>query len=279
MCACAVLVLARLHLTPLLPSWSLIQPLPTYLHAHPHPPTLAAQLTTLSKRLRAAIGMIDPGRKARLRELRRRVSTDVISSIDAEHDQIRNRKRQIEKLKEEQEAARVKAARDAQTRAAKEAEERKKAEEARKETERLAREKAEAEANFKLEKLREKKAIIESIRITEQGRQVRAALAGTLHCPPPPPHTHTSHPSHFLRARLVFNAHARALARFPHARTHARTRPPSHPYVCVRTLRSFADTRLCIHASTDRSIPASPTTSLALSLTHTRDRSLWPSTH
>jgi hypothetical protein len=191
--------------------------------------------------------MIDPGRKARLRELRRRVSTDVISSIDAEHDQIRNRKRQIEKLKEEQEAARVKAARDAQTRAAKEAEERKKAEEARKETERLAREKAEAEANFKLEKLREKKAIIESIRITEQGRQVCACSC--WHSPLPPPthtttrahththtHTHTPHPPLTFSVLASFSTRTleHSLAFRTHALTHART--PSHTYVCVRTL-------------------------------------------
>eukprot|EP00037_Helgoeca_nana_P001577 m.27848 g.27848 ORF g.27848 m.27848 type:complete len:1081 (+) comp11962_c0_seq1:89-3331(+) len=143
----------------------------------PQTGVLRGQLTTLSKRLRTAINMIDPARRTRLLEARQRSSEDLVGSIEQEHDQIVKRKRQIEKLKEEQENARIKMAKDMHARAAKQAEEKRKAEDARKEREREAREAREAEEAEKLEKLREKKAIIESIRITEIGRQALAKHA------------------------------------------------------------------------------------------------------
>jgi len=137
----------------------------------PQTGVLRGQLTTLSKRLRMAMNMIDPDRKARTFEQRRQASGDLISKIEIEHEHIRLRKRQIEERKEKQEAARMHAAKEAQEKAAQIAAQKRKAEEDRKEKERIAREEADAKAAEVLEKLREKKAIIESIRITESGRQ------------------------------------------------------------------------------------------------------------
>jgi translation initiation factor 3 subunit A len=85
----------------------------------PQTGVLRGQLTTLSKRLRTAINMIDPARRTRLLEARQRSSEDLVGSIEQEHDQIVKRKRQIEKLKEEQENARIKMAKDMHARAAK----------------------------------------------------------------------------------------------------------------------------------------------------------------
>lgn len=86
--------------------------------AAPQTGVLRGQLTTLSKRLHKAIHMIDPDRRGRVVEQRQRLSKDLVGSIEQEHDQIVKRKRQIEKLKEEQEQARVTAAKEQRIRAA-----------------------------------------------------------------------------------------------------------------------------------------------------------------